>query len=72
MITREQSREFIAARVNELLDREGKSRYWLARQLDVSDVRIKNLCDGTHEPCFSFVVNLAAVFDVPVSHFSES
>lgn len=37
------------------------SRYWLAKQLGVTGARIKLICDGAHDPAWSFVLNLREV-----------
>lgn len=46
MITDEIAREHIAANVDRLLKKLGKSRYWLAQQTGEWESRIASVCNG--------------------------
>lgn len=72
MISTDCSKKLIAGLVEQRLKDLGMSRYALARLLGVNDARIKQICEGQHEPRFSFVVNMAEALKVPVSYFSDA
>ena len=76
MIDTQIARRRLAFHVNRLLKERAESgleatRAWLARQLGVNDSRMKLVCEGTHDPSWSFVKNLAEILGVSDDVFKE-
>ena len=71
VINKEKAKRNLAYHVLTLLERQKKSRYWLARQLETSESQIQSVVEKRSVPNWAFVCNLAKALGVTVNYFQQ-
>lgn len=60
-------------RINEILEKENKSRYWLAKQTGISTNNIQRMCDGeTNSIRFSSIETICKVLNCSINDLFDS
>ena len=71
VINKEKAKRNLAYHVLTLLERQKKSRYWLAKELETSESQIQSVVERRSVPSWAFVCNLAEALGVSVNYFQK-
>ena len=72
VINKKEAKRHLAYHVQDRLKKLGKSRYWLARQLETSESQIQSVVEQRSVPSWAFVCNLAEILGVSVEYFQKN
>ena len=71
VIDKEQAKRNLAYHLEQRLQELGKTRYWLAKQMETSESQIQNIVQERSVPNWAFVCNMAEVLGVPLEYFQQ-
>ena len=63
--------QIIVNRIKDILESQGRTQTWLAKQLDKSYVVVTNYCNNNKQPSIPLLYKIAEILDVDVRELLE-